>query len=317
MFTIMDQELSGGARSPSPDRVNQSTATPAATIAPVPGLLESTALQLRVAKRLAPRRGATLSERIGRLDDRLVFVVGSPRSGTTFLASAIGSLPGFVDLGEVAPLKAAAPELAHLPPQIAAKRLRRILALARRVGLVGSIRAVEQTPEVAYLVEAVSIAYPEARIVHAVRDGRDVACSLLEKGWLSASRRGQDDAGIAYGRYARFWVEPERRAEFAAASDASRAAWAWRRYVESARRAGPRAFEVRYERLATQPEVIAAELASHLDASVDPLRVALSEAHPSSVGRYRRDLSEEQLRDVLAEAGDLLAELGYVSSASA
>src|SRR5687767_2148846 len=111
---------------------------------PVHAVLESAANQLRVAKRLAPRRGASLAERLGRLDDRLVFVVGSPRSGTTFLAGAIGSLPGFVDLGEVAPLKAAVPELALLPPEQAAPRLRRILAVSRRVGLVGAVRPVEQ-----------------------------------------------------------------------------------------------------------------------------------------------------------------------------
>ena len=80
----------------------------------MPRLLDSAALQLRVAKRLAPRRGASLRERLGRLDERLVFVIGSPRSGTTFLAGAIGSLPGFVDLGEVAPVKAAVPELVAL-----------------------------------------------------------------------------------------------------------------------------------------------------------------------------------------------------------
>jgi Sulfotransferase domain len=283
----------------------------------VTGLLETAALQLRVAKRLAPRRGASLSERLGRLDDRLVFVVGSPRSGTTFLASAIGSLPGFVDLGEVAPLKAAAPELAGLAPRAAAHRLRRILALARRVGLVGSVRAVEQTPEVAFLVDAVPIAYSDARIVHALRDGRDVVCSLLEKGWLGTSRRGHDDAGIAYGAYPRFWVEPERREEFKTTTDARRAAWAWRRYVESARRAGSGALEVRYERMATEPDVVAAELAAYLEAPVDPLGTALSAAHPSSIGRYRRDLSPDQLDDVLAEAGALLGDLGYVSSASA
>jgi hypothetical protein len=58
------------------------------------------------------------------LDDRLVFVVGSPRSGTTFLAGAIGSLPGFVDLGEVAPLKAAIPRIYAEPDDEAARRLR-------------------------------------------------------------------------------------------------------------------------------------------------------------------------------------------------
>ncbi len=277
----------------------------------MPGLLESAALQLRVAKRLAPRRGASLSERLGKLDDRLVFVVGSPRSGTTFLADAIGSLPGFVDLGEVAPLKAAVAELAALRPDEAAARLRRILRVSRRVGLVGSVRAVEQTPEVAYLVEAVARAYPDARIIHAVRDGRDVVCSLLEKGWLSSAREGADDAGIAYGAYPRFWVEAERREEFTLASDARRAAWAWRRYV-SAARAGSVAFEVRYERMAEEPEATARALASYLEAPADAFADALERAHPASVGRYRRDLAEEDHADVLAEAGDLLSELGYL-----
>ena len=47
----------------------------------------------------------------------MVFVLGSPRSGTTFLARAVGSVPGFVDLGEVAALKAAIPTLIDLPRQ--------------------------------------------------------------------------------------------------------------------------------------------------------------------------------------------------------
>jgi len=278
----------------------------------VTALLRSAALQLRVAKRLAPRRGATLAERLGRLDDRLVFVVGSPRSGTTFLAGAIGSLPGFVDLGEVAPLKAAVPELVGLPREQAAARLRRILALARRVGLVGAVRGVEQTPELAHLADVVHLAYPEARIVHIVRDGRDVACSLLEKAWLRPERRSADDAGIAYGSYARFWVEPERRAEFEQVSDARRAAWAWRRYVAAARAASAPLVEIRYERMAASPDGVAEELAGRLDAPAGPLADALRRAHAGSIGRYRSDLSDDQLADVLAECGPLLRELGYV-----
>jgi hypothetical protein len=278
----------------------------------VTGLLESAALQLRVAKRLAPRRGATLGQRLGRLDDRLVFVVGSPRSGTTFLGESLGSLPGFVDLGELAPFKAAIPDLARVDPEAAARRIRRILALARRVGLVGAVRAVEQTPEAAFVVEAVQIAYPSATIVHIVRDGRDVACSLLDKKWLSDELAGQDDAGIGYGSYARFWVEPERVAAFPTVSDARRAAWAWRRYVGAVRSSSVPVVEVRYERMAEQPEEVAAALAECLDAPVDALAAALGEAHEASVGRYRRDLSADQLADVVAESGDLLRELGYL-----
>jgi Sulfotransferase family len=282
----------------------------------VPGIIDTAANQLRVAKRLAPRRGATFGERFGRLDDRLVFVVGSPRSGTTFLAGAIGSLPGFVDLGEVAPVKAAVPELAALPVDAAAQRLRRIINVSRRLGLVGSVRAVEQTPELAHLVSAIPLAFPHAVIVHIVRDGRDVACSLLEKPWLRREQIDADDAGVPYGAYARFWVEPERRGEFETASDARRAAWVWRSYVTAALGATG-AVEVRYETVTADPEGAAALLAPHLGSAVDRLARALARAHSGSVGRYRTDLSDEQLADVEEEAGDLLRELGYVSSASA
>ena len=275
-------------------------------------ILESTANNLRVAKRLAPRRGATLGERFGRLDDRLVFIIGSPRSGTTFLAGAIGSLPGFVDLGEVAPIKASIPTLAALPPDEAARRLRRILAVARRVGLVGSVRAVEQTPELAHLARALPLAYPEAQVVHIIRDGRDVVCSLLEKPWLRPEQGRVDDAGIPYGSYARFWVEDERREEFEHASDARRAAWVWRSYVTAARLGGAQVIEVRYEDVTVAPAAVAAVLAPHLAAPVEPLAEALTRAHGSSVGRYEKDLDAEQLAEVEAEAGPLLRELGYV-----
>jgi hypothetical protein len=276
-------------------------------------LLESAALQLRVAKRLAPRRRGSLGERLGRLDDRFVFVLGSPRSGTTFLASAIGSVPGFVDLGEVAALKAAIPELVRLPEAEAWRRLRRILVIARRVGLVGSVRPVEQTPEMAFLIGAARNAYPEARFVHILRDGRDVVCSLLEKRWLKPSADGRDDAGLPYGEYARFWVEPERREEFAAVSDARRAAWVWRSYVAAARSAEADVLELRYDDLAQNRAQVAATLASHLGTPAQALEAALARAHASSVGRYRSELSGEQLADVEAEAGELLRVLGYVS----
>lgn len=275
------------------------------------GVLESAANQLRVAKRLAPRRGASFAERFGHLDDRFVFVVGSPRSGTTFLASAIGSLPGFVDLGEVAPLKASVPELAAVEPPEAAARLRRILTVARRVGLVGAVRPVEQTPEMAFLVRAAPLAYPAARVVHIVRDGRDAVCSLLEKPWLRREQARADDAGVPYGAYARFWVEPERRGAFETVSDAQRAAWVWRCYVTAAREAEG-ALEIRYEELAADPAGVAASLAAHLDVPVEPLAAALGRAHGSSVGRYRTELSAEQLEDVEVEAGTLLRELGYL-----
>jgi hypothetical protein len=151
-----------------------------------------------------------------------------------------------------------------------------------------------------------------------IRDPRDVAASLLERGWLRAGREGRDDVGAPYGHHARFWVEPERRAEFEEASDARRAAWAWRRYVTAAREASYEdMLELRYEEVVRDPMATSAALAEHLDAPADAFGRALGRAHESSVGRFRHDLAGEQLADVIAEAGDLLRELGYLSSASA
>jgi hypothetical protein len=261
------------------------------------------------ARRVLRRRGLhALGERLRGGEERLVFVVGSPRSGTTFLAGAIGDQPGFVDLSEVNPHKAAIPDLAGLPDAEAAKRIRAVLERVRALALVRGWRVVEQTPETAYVLAAALAAYPQGRAVHLVRDGRDVVCSLLERGWLSAGRAGGDDANLAYGSRARFWVEPERLAEFEAAGDATRCAWAWRRYVSAARSVDdPRVLELRYESMASA----APTLAEHLASDPAPLERSLGGFTDGSIGRYRRDLTPEQLADVEHEAGPLLAELGY------
>ncbi len=187
------------------------------------------------------------------LEERVVFVIGSPRSGTTFLGESLGAQPGFVDLSEVTPLKAALPQLAEASEDEAARRIRHIVEWVRRLALARRVRAVEQTPEMSFFVSAALRAYPQARAVHIVRDGRDVVSSLLERGWLKDAREEADDAGLRYGPHARFWVEPERADEFLGASEATRAAWAWRRYVTAARRSTERTLEIRYESLVADP----------------------------------------------------------------
>ena len=256
----------------------------------------------RVAERALgqrPRRGH---------EERLVFVVGCPRSGTTFMGRAIGGLPGFVDLSEVTPWKAA------LPTSPSAAELRSILERVRLIGLARGLRCVEQTPETSHVLREALEAYPQAQAVHAVRDGRDVVCSLLERGWLNAGKAGGDDAGHAYGVEPRFWVEPERSEEFAQVSDARRCAWAWRRYVEAVRSAGAgeRLLEIRYENFSSCAE----ELAAFLDANVSSAHRALDGFRDTSIGRWRKELTPEQLADVEAEAGSLLAELGYPGSST-
>jgi hypothetical protein len=251
----------------------------------------------RVAERALSQR-----PRLGH-EERLVFVVGCPRSGTTFIGRAIGRLPGFVDLSEVRPWKAA------LPHEPSAAELRAILERVRRIGLARGLRGVEQTPETSHVLREALEAYPQAQAVHAIRDGRDVVCSLLERGWLNAAKDGGDDAGLAYGAEPRFWVEPERQEEFSQVSDARRCAWAWRRYVEAVRAAGAgeRLLELRYEDFSKSADA----LATFLGADAASAHRALDNFRDTSIGRWRNELTPEQVADVEAEAGPLLAELGY------
>jgi hypothetical protein len=245
-------------------------------------------------------------------EQRLAFVVGSPRSGTSFTGSALGSQPGWVDLGEVPLLKAAVPGLVDRSVQEQAVVVRRILQRIRTLGLVRGLRGVEQNPETSYVLAAALLAYPQATAVHVIRDGRDVVCSLLERGWLRAGHSARDDARQSYGAHARFWVEPERRDEFEHATEARRAAWAWRSYVTAARAVPDRTVDLRYEALVADPHGEADRIAGALGSEPGPLRVAFSEVHDASVGRWRRDLTTEQIADVEAEAGVLLAGLGYI-----
>jgi hypothetical protein len=242
--------------------------------------------------------------------ERIVFVVGSPRSGTTFLAGAVGSQPGFVDLGEVRPVKASIRRWTSLPEDEAANELRSTLERVRRLGFVRDLRPVEQTPELSFVVGAAVRAYPQATVLHIVRDGRDVVCSLLERGWLR-EREGHDDVGDRYGSHSRSWVEPERRDEFTRAREATRAAWAWRRYLTAARAAPEHTVEIRYEEIAADPKAAAEQLAGRLETDPTPLAEALGKVHSRSIGRWRRDLTPEQVEDIEREAGPLLRELVY------
>jgi len=278
----------------------------------VRGTLRTASLQLRTAARVVRSGRPSVGRLLAPLDERMVFVLGSPRSGTTFLARAIGSCPNFVDLGEVAAFKAEIPALAGLEPAEASRRIHGLLTVTCRLALAGGLRAVEQTPEAAFLGDAVLAAFPEATLVHVVRDGRDVVCSFRERGWLNAGRVGTDDAGLPLGAHRRFWVEAGRGEEFERASDVRRAAWAWRRYVTAARSLGERVTEVRYERLAAEPAAVADQLSVALDAPLAALEEALRAAHGASVGRFRRELTPADLLEVEAEAGALLADLGYL-----
>jgi hypothetical protein len=183
---------------------------------------------------------------------RVVFLVGAPRSGTTWLQSLLGAHPADVTPQEtdlfaafVGPLQEAwDTQAARSPAEQRARRLKGLPAILdddQYAGLLGELVTrvlgaihaldpaasviVEKSPAHSRYVELIARYLPDATFVHLVRDGRDVVASLQ-----SASR--------GWGAY---W-----------APDAvKRGAQVWQTNVLGARRAAgtPGFSEVRYEDL--------------------------------------------------------------------
>jgi hypothetical protein len=155
----------------------------------------------------------------------------------------------------------------------------------------------ERSPRHSEAVDLMAAVYPDARFVQIIRDGRDVARSLVARDWGPAS--------------------------------VGEAAVIWRDAVASARAAAPpeRYREVRYEELLADPPGQIAALYRWLELPVDDSVVegAMGEARRPlnqdpddprlASGKWRDHFSPSDLAEFEAEAGDLLDELGYERAA--
>jgi hypothetical protein len=261
------------------------------------------------------------------LDPRLhrpVFVIGAPRSGTTFLGSCLGRLPEISYHYEPRLTKAAA--RCVYDGSWSARRAAAVFRLSYSALLLAALdgghRFAEKNPENSFLVPFLAAEFPGAQFIHIVRDGRDAAVSHAEKPWLAAASAVSGQRGMAgqlHGPRARWWVEPPRREEFAQVSDIARSAWCWRRFTEAAldgvaKLPPGRAEEVRYEAMVSDPAATADRLAGFLGTSPvgrGELRAAMARARPDSVGRWRATLSGQDVAEMEAEIGPLLTRLGY------
>jgi len=218
------------------------------------------------------------------------------------------------DLGISAELLAE--EVAKLPAFSVAEGARRVYALY--AGSRDKSRWGDKTPAYAHHMARIEQLLPEARFVHIVRDGRDVALSL-GKQWFAPAG---DMAGLA-----RHWAETVREMR----SEGSRR----RHYLE-----------VRYEELLRDTRATLETVCSFVDLRFDPAmleyhrtaesrlgevgdqrlpdgrvitresrlekhRLAGSPPDESRIGVWREQLTCGEREAFAAVAGDLLRELGY------
>ena len=171
----------------------------------------------------------------------------------------------------------------------------------------GKSRYGDKTPSYVLSVGLLASTFPEARFIHLIRDGRDVALSYLDTDFGS---RTLGQAAIYWDRFVR----------------AGRAAGA---------RLGPERYrEVRYEDLVTDPERVLTELCAFVGVEFDERMIRYHEradrlvpslSHnehhrnlykppTSGLRDWRRDLAARDVAVFEALAGELLEELGYERS---
>lgn len=265
-----------------------------------------------------------------------VFVVGSPRSGTTLLYHMLLSTGDFVNyrtethvFNTLAPyagdlshranrerlldlwlggvmLRLSGLEAAAVRDRVddfhdAGSFLRLVMEMmAERQGVA---RWAESTPAHLLHLEQIHRSLPDAVFLHVIRDGRDVALSLEKQGWIHPL------------------PGDHRRAAFAAA-----AAWEWM-VLEGARqgaRLGPAYRVVRYEDLVERPEATLADVGGFIGhdlrydrilaggvGSVARPNTSFPQAGGGFVGRWRRSLETAEARALEGALARGLDRYGY------
>lgn len=257
-----------------------------------------------------------------------IFIVGSGRSGTTFLGSCLAELPELSYHFEPILTKAAARYVYedHWSTTQAQWLYRVIYAWLMRIYGDGDLRFVEKQPRAALIIPFLDRAFPNAQFIHLIRDGRDVALSFSKKNWLSSTQANLDEhepGGYRKGPHARLWVEKDRITEFESTTDIHRCIWAWRRLTEAVLQAcsnfpPDKYHELRYESLVKNPINEGHKLLNFMGISNVKSRhlfeKAVERVNPNSVARWQRELSEYDLQTIEMEAGHLLRKLGYLKS---
>ena len=287
----------------------------------------------------------------GRKVRQPVFVIGAPASGTDLLARSLKRSDGFhVTLGQrwvipVVQTFARRPSMHQRRPEAAATVLRDAFAQAwqvtadsclgctrecREAGRLDSVgpcvtqqtvaRYGDASPDLMYCADALLDAFPDARFLQIIRDGRDAVASMLaDPAVLAWFKAGAVDLDAEFPHPLLGLEDEADRVAWPGLSMTAKCAMRWRGSVRQMARLRGRLpaaqlITFRYEDVTRQPADAAAAMSDFLDTPVHavepsaPGRPALAEP-----GSWRRALSPAQTGEIEAIAGEELRRVGYGS----
>jgi hypothetical protein len=259
-----------------------------------------------------------------------IFVGGAGRSGTTLLRVMLDAHPRICCGPELKVLPSVAEWYQNLTRNFAPVLESYSIAPADLrgrfrdfiEGLVANFRAAsgkprwaEKTPHNILFTQPLGEIFPDARFLHVLRDGRDVACSLVTMNWVNPLTGRKWDYVRSIAGAARYWREVITEA---------------RRQAELPDLAG-RVLEVRYEALVAEPERTLREVFAFLgepwddavlsfharDRGREPQEAGTAQASrpltSRPVGRWKAEMTRLDRAAFKAEAGPLLKALGYAA----
>lgn len=249
-----------------------------------------------------------------------VFILGCPRSGTTYLGELLENLPEVSYYFEPPILKYLSRHVYQ--GSIASRKLgffyrlffRTLLLFAPGVGK----QIIEKNPNHTLIAHKLLQVFPKAKFVIISRNGLDVTLSLVKKPWhLEKSRHSgkREPGGYLYGPYAHFYIEDNRQAEYESTTDVHRCIWIWKRHaqeIEQLLQTLPKQsfYHFDYEDLIRKREQVIPELLSFLgitnSESLNKVMVASEKGTATSIGSGKAAFDARELDKIYAEAGGLL-----------
>ena len=285
----------------------------------------------------------------GRKERHPGFVIGAPGAGTEMLARAFKRSPGFhMTLGQrwvlpVVQAFARTPSVARGHPGAAATVLRDAFAQGWQVGPDcclgcapacreaagapgnqpcvaerGITRYGDASPELLYCADSLVGAFPDARLVQVVRDGRDVVAGMLaDLPALAWFRPGVVNLDAEVTHPLLGVDSAPDRSLWAESSVAGKCAMRWRGTIRlmarlRTRLSAEQLVTLRYEEMIRRPAAAATTLSAFTGAKIRPVEPQVAGA-PLEPGAWRRLLWPSQSAEVENVAGEELRRVGYGS----